>query len=95
MLTCDWRRPPADLGRFDRILAADVLYEERNAGPVATFLAAHLAPGGEAWLADPGRRHAAQFPGIAAKAGLHDVETRVLPPRAHGGTITLLRYGVA
>lgn len=92
IVTCDWRAAPDDLGRFERIFAADVLYEERNAEPVARFLAAHLAPAGEAWLADPGRRHAARFPAIAAAAGLAHVETRVLPPRPHGTTVTLSRY---
>ena len=50
----DWRRPPP-FGRFDLILGADVLYERRNAPAVAAFLARHLKPGAEAWIADPGR----------------------------------------
>ena len=48
----DWRQPPP-LGPFDLILGADVLYEQRNAPPVAAFLAQHLKPGAEAWIADP------------------------------------------
>lgn len=91
MLVCDWRKAPPDLGRFDLILAADVLYEARNAAPVAQFLAAHLAPGGEAWLADPGRLHAREFPSVALAAGLVHVESHVLPARKHGTTVTLSR----
>lgn len=92
----DWRRPPADLGRFDRVLAADVLYEARNAEPVAAFLRTHLAPGGEAWLTDPGRRHASDFPDVAATAGLALRETRRLPPpnpEPDAQAITLYRFG--
>lgn len=87
----DWRTPPADLGRFDRILAADVLYEARNAEPVARFLAAHLSGAGEAWLTDPGRLHARDFPGIAVAAGLALVEERRLASPEPEATITLLR----
>jgi predicted nicotinamide N-methyase len=51
----DWRRFD---GRFDLVLAADVLYEQRNVAPLLVLLPA-LAP--EVWLADPGRPHAAAF----------------------------------
>jgi predicted nicotinamide N-methyase len=91
-VAADWRSPPTDLGRFDRILGADVLYEARNAEPVARFLAAHLEPDGEAWLADPGRLHARTFPEQAALAGLALLEARPLPTTADGATVTLWRY---
>jgi predicted nicotinamide N-methyase len=93
VVLCDWRTPPPDLGRFDRILAADVLYEARNAEPVARFLVAHLADGGEAWLADPGRVHAEGFHAVAAAHGLALLGARRLPARAHDSTVTLLRFG--
>jgi predicted nicotinamide N-methyase len=49
----DWTGEPAALdGPFDLVIAADVLYEERNIAPVLRALDA-LA--GEAWVADPGR----------------------------------------
>jgi predicted nicotinamide N-methyase len=51
----DWR---AFEGRFDLVLAADVLYEARNVGPLLDLLP-RLAP--EAILAEPGRPHAAAF----------------------------------
>jgi predicted nicotinamide N-methyase len=69
-VVADWRSPPASLGRFDVVLAADVLYEERNAPGVAAFLAAHSEPGGETIVVDPGRRHAAAFPEHLARVGL-------------------------
>lgn len=51
----DWRAFPADLGRFDLVLASDVLYEREYATLVARAIAASLAPGGIALVADPGR----------------------------------------
>ena len=41
--------------RFGLILAGEMLYARENQAPILAFLAAHLAPGGSAWLADPGR----------------------------------------
>jgi predicted nicotinamide N-methyase len=56
----DWRDTDAivSLGPFDLVVAADVLYEERNAVPILTLLATLGAP---ATIADPGRRHADGF----------------------------------
>ena len=86
----DWRQPPP-MGPFDLILGADVLYERRNAPAVATFLARHLKPGAEAWIADPGRPQAGPFPTLAAEQGLELVSQETLPPREDGTEITLLR----
>jgi len=58
----DWTAARAIKGRpFDLLIAADVLYEERNAGPLLRLLDEAVAPGGEALIADPGRRHAPVF----------------------------------
>lgn len=54
----DWRRLPDDLGTFDLVTAADVLYEKPQVALVAATIARSLAPDGVAWLADPGRRTA-------------------------------------
>lgn len=51
----NWREWPSDLGRFDVIIAADVLYEEEYARLVADCLALALKPDGVAIIADPGR----------------------------------------
>jgi predicted nicotinamide N-methyase len=61
MRLLDWRSPPADLGRFDLAIAADVLYEQRNANALADLLPRLLVPGGSFVLADPGRRWAEYF----------------------------------
>jgi predicted nicotinamide N-methyase len=63
----DWRTPPADSGRFETVVAADVLYEERNIASFGTALTAVLAEGGEAFLADPDRKHLPAF--VAAMRG--------------------------
>lgn len=52
----DWRHPTAD-ATADVVLAADVLYERRNAETVAQAFEALVRPGGRAVLADPGRTY--------------------------------------
>lgn len=89
-VVADWRSPPP-MAVFDRVLGADVLYEARNGPAVAKFLAAHVAPTGEAWVADPGRLHAERFPEDLAAAGLVSIERRALPPTAEARTLTLWR----
>ena len=54
-LHLDWRTIPEHLGRFDLVLAADVLYERPYGPLVAQVVERLLAPGGRAWIADPGR----------------------------------------
>lgn len=62
----DWRAPDLGGRRFPVALGSDLLYERRNREP----LAAALAPGGFAWIADPGRSTAEGFAEIAAARGL-------------------------
>ncbi|HEX6987953.1 MAG TPA: methyltransferase domain-containing protein [Bacillota bacterium] len=64
----DWRRFP-DLGRFDLVLGADILYEPRLHADLIDVLARHLEPGGRAVLADPGRRGAECFLAAAERSG--------------------------
>lgn len=56
----DWTRPEALLerGPFDLVLAAELLYERANVGPLLVLLP-RLAP--EIWIADPGRAAARAF----------------------------------
>jgi 2-polyprenyl-3-methyl-5-hydroxy-6-metoxy-1,4-benzoquinol methylase len=86
----DWRTPPP-LGPFDLILGADLLYERRNVPAVASFLAGHLKPGAEAWIADPGRPQAEPFLALTEAAGLLVQSRAHLPRRPDGDQITLLR----
>jgi predicted nicotinamide N-methyase len=57
----DWRARPAELGRFELVVAADVAYEPRLAAPLADAIEAALAPGGRALVSDPGRRPFAEL----------------------------------
>jgi predicted nicotinamide N-methyase len=58
----DWQDgPPPGLAPYEIVLAADVLYEERNAVPLLDVLTAVTSTPGAALMADPGRRHAPAF----------------------------------
>jgi len=62
-MQADWTHPDELLARgpFALVLAADVLYERRSVPVLLDLLPRLLAPGGEVWLADPGRATAAAF----------------------------------
>ena len=66
----DWRALPDDLDCFDRVVAADVLYERPYAQLVAQALARTLGPEGEATVADPGRVAAGEFVKQCEASGL-------------------------
>jgi predicted nicotinamide N-methyase len=51
----DWRHFPADAGKFDLILASDVLYERTYAELIPGIVKKSLKRGGMAIIADPGR----------------------------------------
>lgn len=84
----DWRTAAGQaaclaLGRFDLLLAADVLYEERDVAPLLELAPRVLAPGGSFWLAEPGRRVARVFVEAARARGWRDDERvyeRAWPP---------------
>jgi predicted nicotinamide N-methyase len=68
---CAFDRPEPLLAGapWDLVLAADVLYEQRNV-PVLVWLLPRLVDaGGEVWLADPGRRMQAAFLAAMDAAG--------------------------
>jgi predicted nicotinamide N-methyase len=67
----DWRIPPPELERWPFVIAADVLYERRNADALFSVLPHVLAPGGEALIADPGRVYLRDFLALAEEAGWH------------------------
>ena len=56
----DWRRPPAAL-HPELVLAADVLYELRNAEALVELLPGLVATGGRVLVADPGRVYQTEF----------------------------------
>lgn len=78
----DWRRPPEDLGTFDLVIAADVLYETHHPEALAATIVRTLARGGTALVADPCRAKAAAFPAAARAFGLAVAKTRARRP--HG-----------
>lgn len=69
----DWRAFPDDLGTFDVVLAADVLYEKAYAPLVAEAIKRTLAPGGQALVSDQGR--------VALSLFLEEAIARGLTPR--------------
>jgi ETFB lysine methyltransferase len=75
----DWRALPADLGTYDMIVAADVLYEMAYAELVAEALAAALTPRGMAIIADPGRVAVDQFIDACAARGLARIDRDTSP----------------
>lgn len=66
----NWRAPDtANLGPFDLVFAADVLYEESSARALAELVPTLLAPDGEMLVADPGRRYEPLFRELMKEAG--------------------------
>ena len=66
----DWRRPPDDLGTFDVVAGADVLYERPHAAQIAAVIDRALAPGGMGLISDPQRRTAPAIVDECAAYGL-------------------------
>jgi ETFB lysine methyltransferase len=87
----DWRAMPRDLGRFDVVVASDVLYERPYAQLVARALALTLARGGMALVADPGRVAAPAFLDAATALGLdvREPEVHAIDANGVGQTIRL------
>lgn len=86
-LEFNWRDPlPKVLERlgplpsFPVILAADILYEDRDVAPVCALIDRLLAPDGELWLAEPGRKTARAFLNALEAAGWHGTTEMVTGP---------------
>jgi predicted nicotinamide N-methyase len=82
----DWKSPPHD--PYQLILGADVLYEKRCLDDVLDVLDAMLDGTGEAWLSDPGRSVADEFPQRAAR---RTFVVRELPCHATAATGVTIR----
>jgi len=86
----NWVEMPADLGRFDVVLASDVLYEHRYAALVANAIATTLVRGGEAIVADPGRVALREFLDECEARGLeHESDPRPFVDGEIRQTVTL------
>ncbi|HUQ80675.1 MAG TPA: methyltransferase domain-containing protein [Gemmatimonadaceae bacterium] len=57
----DWRRFPHDIGRFELVVASDVLYEREHATLIPSVLDRTLTGRASAIVADPGRLAAPEF----------------------------------
>ena len=75
----DWRALPRDLGRYDVVVASDVLYEPAHADLVADAVLATVADDGYALVADPGRLSLAGFLAATEEAGMAVVEHWTAP----------------
>lgn len=75
----NWSEFPSDLGTFDLVLAADVLYEPRYPPMVAQAIAQSLGPEGRAIVADPGRVAAPMFPGELEARNLTILKKETVP----------------
>jgi predicted nicotinamide N-methyase len=93
----DWTAMPTDLGHFDLVVAADVLYEMRYAPVLAAAVSQTLAPHGVFLLADQGRIALDAFLQETTSRGLVSrILRRVAPPEGVAQpsiTIYELRWG--
>ena len=69
----DWRALPADLGKFNVVVASDVLYEPRYGPLIAGVFDATLTAAGVGFVADPGRVAVDAFLAECAQLGLEAV----------------------
>lgn len=72
-----WESPPPELGRFDLVIAADVLYERGHAALLAGLLERLATPRGEVLIADPGRGNSGAFTTAMRRQGYEVTETRL------------------
>ena len=75
----NWRELPANLGRFDLILASDVIYEREYAGLLPRVFEKLLQFDGHAIIADPGRVSTPAFLHSCTGIGLKVLEKKPLP----------------
>lgn len=77
-LLVNWRKPSPELfaaagAGFSIVLAADVLYHQKDVKPLVTLIERILAPDGEVWIAEPGRDAAESLLEKVSRRGWHCV----------------------
>ncbi|MGB3293541.1 MAG: methyltransferase [Phormidesmis sp.] len=92
-LPLDWRVPP-DF-QVPLILAADVIYEERNIPPLVAFIQTVLAPGGICLLSDPDRSTRGGFCYALKQAGLTFTQQPMVADGPEGRRVKGTVYRVA
>jgi predicted nicotinamide N-methyase len=102
-LLADWRsdagrRLLVEAGPFDLVVAADVLYEAEDVEPLLALVPKLLRPGGQFWLAEPGRTTSTRFVAEAQTSGWREAEPLVVERDWPGGAgrarITVHFYAV-
>jgi hypothetical protein len=68
------------LGRFDLIVASDVLYERSHPKQLAGFIEAHAADGAEVLIVDPNRGNRSAFHREMASLGFSLTELALSAP---------------
>ena len=85
-LPLDWRVPPSF--QVPLLLAADVIYEERNIQPLIAFIKAVLAPSGVCLLSDPDRATGGGFRYALKQANLTFTRQPMTVPGHEGRQVT-------
>ena len=85
----DFGAPPDDLGTFDTILAADVLYEDGMLRAVIRFIKKHLTQDGIAMIADPMRIADGGVAGACRLHGLDAIDSILVPGKTLTGGVVL------
>ncbi len=75
--TVDWTASNETLGRFDIIIASDVLYERGHAALLSALIERHAHAASEVLLSDPGRGNSAPFTRALHAQGYASDETRL------------------
>jgi predicted nicotinamide N-methyase len=94
----DWRDPHLEGRTFTTALAADVLYERRNADALSKLVPGIVQPGGSLLLADPGRTYRSDFDRLMHSQGWTSaVEAEFSEPQSEAtdaplSHVLILRY---
>ena len=90
--TLDWRVPPSF--QVPLILAADVIYQERNIPPLIAIIKAVLAPDGVCLLSDPDRSTRGGFRYALKPAKLPFTKQAITVPGHEGRVVTGSVYSI-
>ena len=94
----DWRDRNPAIGKFDVVIAADVMYEQRNALALRDLLPRLVQHDGRFILADPGRRFLQHFQSLMREAGWNDkqvatlVENQITSKGETSSTIRIIEF---
>ena len=94
-----WDAPMSALGRFDAIVASDVLYERDSAEALSAVIEHHAEARAEVLITDPGRGNSARFSQLMSALGF-SVDSKPCPmddadPPPHRGRMLHYRRGPA